>query len=136
MRVLLDTNIIVDILSRRQPFFQNSYDCLVQIFSNGDEPCITSACVTDVVYVLRKYIADKATLLSSVENFMDLVTVLDTKYSTVKMAFSFALKDYEDAVVIQSAIENGISAIISRNKNDFINAPISAFSPDEFLQQH
>lgn len=133
MKVLLDTNVIVDILSRRTPFFQDSYDCLVRIFSKGDEACVTASCVTDIIYILRKYISDHTVLLSSVNNFIDLITVLDTKYSTVKNAFSFQMKDYEDAVVLQCAIENNVVAIISRNKPDFANSPIPIFLPNEFL---
>lgn len=133
MRFLLDTNVIVDILSKRQPFFQNSYDCLASIFSKNFSVCITASCVTDIVYILRKYISDKKALFSSVENFLDLVYVLDTKYSTVKHAFAFSMKDYEDAVILQCAMENGIDMIITRNKKDFLGSSVQVMTPDELL---
>lgn len=133
MRILLDTNVIVDILAKRQPFFQNSYDCLASIFSKNFAAYITASCVTDVVYILRKYISDKKVLFSGVENFLDLVYVLDTKYSTIKNAFSFSMKDYEDAVILQCAIENGIDIIITRNKKDFVGSSVQVMTPDELL---
>ena len=66
MKILLDTNIIVDILAQRSPFFEDSFKLLNTIYDQNHIPCISASAVTDIVYILRKYIADKKKLLDTV----------------------------------------------------------------------
>ena len=111
MKILLDTNIIVDILSQRSPFFEDSFNLLNTIYDQNHIPCVSASAITDIVYILRKYIADKKKLLD---------TVCD---------------DYEDAVQLQVAMENKISRIITRNQKDFRSHIVATQTPKAFLQE-
>ena len=62
MKIFLDTNIIVNILSQREPFFGESYKAFSFICEQNDAPCVSASAVTDIVYILRKYITDKKQL--------------------------------------------------------------------------
>jgi len=133
MKVLLDTNIVIDILTARQPYFQESFDAFSKILKNSDTPCIGASAVTDILYILRKYISDQTLRFQKVQNFLNLVEVLDTKKSTVQGAFYAGMNDYEDAVQFQTCIENSVTLIITRNTKDFRNPAVTAKTPFEFL---
>lgn len=135
MKILLDTNIIVDILSQRSPFFEDSFKLLNTIYDQNHIPCISASAVTDIVYILRKYIADKKKLLDTVKDFLKLVAILPTTQHTVSNAFLLNFDDYEDAVQLQVAIENKISRIITRNQKDFRSHIVATQTPKEFLQE-
>ena len=78
MKILLDTNIIVDILSQRSPFFEDSFNLLNTIYDQNHIPCISASAVTDIVYILRKYIADKKKLLDTVKDFRSHIVATQT----------------------------------------------------------
>ena len=133
MKILLDTNIIVDILAQRKPFFDSSFSLLNAIYDKNHTPCISASAVTDIVYILRKYISDKKKLLDTVKNFLKLVAILPTTQHTVSNAFLLNLDDYEDAVQLQVAMENKISKIITRNRKDFHSHIVAIQTPEDFL---
>lgn len=135
MKILLDTNIIVDILSQRSPFFEDSFNLLNTIYDQNHIPCVSASAVTDIVYILRKYITDKKKLLDTVKDFLKLVAILPTTQHTVSSAFLLNFDDYEDAVQLQVAIENKISRIITRNQKDFRSHIVATQTPKEFLQE-
>ncbi len=135
MKILLDTNIIVDILAQRSPFFEDSFNLLNTIYDQNHIPCISASAVTDIVYILRKYIADKKKLLDTVKDFLKLVAILPTTQHTVSNAFLLNFDDYEDAVQLQVAIENKISRIITRNQKDFRSHIVATQTPKAFLQE-
>ena len=78
MKILLDTNIIVDILSQRSPFFEDSFNLLNTIYDHNHIPCVSASAVTDIVYILRKYIADKKKLLDTVKDFRSHIVATQT----------------------------------------------------------
>ena len=135
MKILLDTNIVIDILSARSPFFQQSFDVFSKILKSSDVPCISASAVTDIVYILRKYILGQQILFQKVQNFLKLVEIEETKRSTVEDAFYSDMNDYEDAVQAQIAIENSINLIITRNAKDFVHSSVPAKTPEDFLAQ-
>lgn len=135
MKILLDTNIIVDILSQRKPFFDSSFSLLNAIYDQNHIPCISASAATDIVYILRKYIRDKKKLLDTVKDFLKLVAILPTTQHTVYNAFLLNFDDYEDAVQVQVAMENKISRIITRNRKDFHSHIVVIQTPEDFLQE-
>jgi len=134
MKILLDTNIVIDILSKRMPFFQDSYDSFLKILKMKDIPCISSSSVTDIVYILRKYITDKTLLSQTVKTFLKILEIEDTKRTTVEDAFDLNMKDYEDSVQLMIAKENKIDLILTRNKKDFENPSIKVMEPKDYLK--
>lgn len=133
MKILLDTNIVIDILTAREPFFGDSYGAFLKILKGSHIPCISASSVTDIAYILRKYISDQSLRFQKIQNFLKLIEIEDTKRTTVETAFSVGMDDYEDAVQFQTCLENSISLVITRNSKDFTNSTIPALSPFEYL---
>mgnify|MGYP002726413804 CR=1 FL=1 len=82
MKILLDTNIVIDILTAREPFFGDSYGAFLKILKGSHIPCISASSVTDIAYILRKYISDQSLRFQKIQNFLKLIEIEDTKRTT------------------------------------------------------
>ena len=137
MRVLLDTNIIVDVLQRRNPWFDNGAAIFRAIAKRSIIGCITAKQVADIHFFSRKQfkgeqnVDEKARLIIS--KLFQLFELVDTLGVDCKNALVIRNKDYEDAVLIESAVRSNVDCIITRNKEHFMLSPIQVYSPEEFL---
>ncbi len=133
MNVIFDTNIIMDVLADREPFVIFSTEALKRGERNGCRAAITANTVTDVYYLLRKHLSDsvraKKLLLGAVQRVM----VLDTTRDICLSAFNSPVSDFEDAVLVESALRWGADCIVTRDTGDFSASPIPALTPEEFL---
>ena len=134
MKILLDTNIIIDILAKREPFLADSARILRMSEEGQIDAFITANSVTDIIYILRKYIQDRAVLKFTVQSLLSIVDVVDVLKSDILKAFELDFKDFEDALQVRCAKRIKADYIITRNLPDFIQSPIPALPPEEFLQ--
>jgi len=132
MRLLLDTNIIVDIISKRQGY-HDSLQILKYCEAKRAEGYVSATTVTDVMYILRKHIAP-ADVRSSVQSLLAIVDVVGVLKSDIFAAFNSGIKDFEDAVQISCAKRINADYIITRNIKDFEASPIPAKLPDVALK--
>ena len=132
MRVLLDTNIVVDILSKRE-----GYEESLQILKyceigklNGFVSVIT---VTDVHYILRKHISPDD-MREALQTLLLIVDIADVMKSDVSAAFTSNMKDFEDA--LQSACAKRIKAdyIVTRNMKHFEESDVKALLPVQAIK--
>jgi len=75
MRILLDTNITIDILTNRQPFCTDSIACYKKALLNGDKIFISTVSVADIMYITRNKFSDKAKQLQAVLHFIDTLKI-------------------------------------------------------------
>lgn len=132
MKLLLDTNIIVDILSKREGY-EDSLRILQFCEVGRVEGYVSAVTVTDVMYILRKHIAPdgvRDTLLT----LLSIVDVADVIRSDIRGAFSCGMKDFEDAVQAMCAKRIGADYIVTRNLKDFEGAPVRGISPKEIIK--
>lgn len=134
MKVLIDGNILLDVLERREPFYKDSSLVWKLCETGQTDGCISALTFADLVYIMRKEldpvrIKDVLTRLSmifSVEGLLpwDLLKAAELEW-----------KDYEDA--IQSVTASRISAdgIITRNVKDYKDSIVQAMTPEEFLME-
>lgn len=132
MKLLLDTNIVVDIISRRSGYEEslNVLRCCELLKADG---CITTATVMDVMYILRKHI-EPAGVKEAVRTFLAIVSVIEIRESDIHAAFDSDMNDFEDAVQAFCAKRNKMDYVVTRNKKDFAMSPVLAILPDEALQ--
>lgn len=132
-RVLVDTNIVIDLLAKRVKFYQEAAD----LFSRADEKevqlAISSLTFANTNYVLSKLKSPKEAR-EILRKFKVLVEVLSLDNKITELALSDDdFPDFEDGLQYYSAIENQIGVIITRNKKDFKNAKIPVLTAKEFL---
>jgi len=136
-KILLDTNIILDMALGRHPFFEKALN-LVLLASEQDVPLfVTATTITDIYYIIRKSKGREAAL-GFVVQLLDIVQVAGVDRKVIEKALALQdLKDFEDAVQASTAILHEIDVLVTRNSNDFAGAPLQIFSPEEaisFLQ--
>ena len=132
-KILLDTNIILDIALQRGEFFEQAKKLMSVLDEKNIKMCITATTVTDIYYILRKNKGHDTTItfLIHLFDFIDIVGV--DKYAVINALHS-SMKDFEDAIQAETAHRNDINIIITRNKKDFQTANLQVFTPTEYLQ--
>jgi predicted nucleic acid-binding protein len=134
LRVLLDTNIVIDVALDRDPFFTASEQVVRLAELNRIEGYISASTFGDLYYVIRKAKGNDWTLefLKRLATFCQVAAVDQT---VITMAFASGIKDFEDAIQYSTAIANNLEAIVTRNPQDFPTGNIQIFTPTGLAQQ-
>ena len=135
MRILIDTNIILDILQKREPFFTDSYRVLRGAIESDTECLISASSATDIFYILRKSLGSAQAAKDQLEQLAQLVTFADVQGMDIHTALMQAMPDFEDAVVDAVAERSGASYIVTRNIKDFAGSVVPAILPADFLKK-
>ena len=98
MRILVDTNICLDILQKRTGLYQSSRDALITASDKCYKLYLTTATVMDIMYITRKTFSDNVQQKVTVEGFIAAFKLLKISKKDIKFAFSGVMKDFEDAV--------------------------------------
>lgn len=135
MRVLIDTNVILDVLQRREPFFADSYGALRMALEGGAECLISASAATDIFYILRKALGSARQAREQIERLAQLVDFADVRGADVHAALARVRPDFEDAVADAVAERIGASFILTRNVRDFKGSAVPAIHPADFLNE-
>jgi len=133
MKVLFDTNIVIDILKRREPFYKNSNKVFMLIINEKIEGIIGTSAITDIYYLTKKQYADTKTAVDIIFDILEIIKPVDTLTSDVFSAAKLGFDDFEDAVVASIAMREKADYIITRNTKDFSKSPVPVITPDAFL---
>lgn len=134
MKVMLDTNIIVDVALERQPFFGNS-EAVVSLVEQGQiEGYISASSFGDLFYIIRKEKGRDLALefLREIVTFCQ-VAIVDS--TTINMALTVNFRDFEDAIQYSTAVLNRLDAIITRNPGDFPVTIPRIITPEQLIQE-
>lgn len=132
MRILLDTNIILDIALGRVPHLADSGDVFRKIDNESIYGFVTATTITDIYYVAKREKGHQTTI-DFISNLIEIVDVIGIDREIVIASLVSDFTDFEDAIQSVSSRLNGIDYIITRNQKDFIKSDISAVSPKELL---
>jgi predicted nucleic acid-binding protein len=132
MKLFLDTNIIIDILSKRDGY-EDSLRILAHCEMFHAKGIVSAVTVTDVMYILRKHISPEA-VRNAVQTLLIIVNIEDVLKSDISAAFSSDMKDFEDAVQVSCADRINADYIVTRNIKDFGKSAIPAISPTDMLK--
>ncbi|MEO7312392.1 MAG: PIN domain-containing protein [Chitinophagaceae bacterium] len=132
-RVFVDTDIILDLLSSREPFYIHAAN-LFSLADIGDiEIFVSSLAFANLNYLLSKqYSADQAR--KKLLKFKTLVNLLAIDEKIIDLALSSDFKDFEDGIQYFAAIEEGLTTILTRNLKDFKTAQISVMTAEQYLK--
>lgn len=134
MKVLIDTNVVLDVLCKREGFYEDAAKIMKYCEVNKITGVISALTVPNIVYIMRKEL-DAQKTRDVIEKLQLVFTVADLKADDIKKALSMNFKDFEDA--LQSACASRIKAdyIITRNIRDFANSKVTAIKPTELLER-
>jgi predicted nucleic acid-binding protein len=131
-RLLLDTNIILDIALKREPHFEFSSKIFDLIDQKRIIAYITASTVTDIYYISGKE-KGKEIAINFISNLIEIVDVIGVDKGIIVNALKSTLKDFEDAVQASAAEYYEIEIILTRNKSDFLNSGLEIFTPKELI---
>ena len=132
MRVLIDANIVLDVLQKRESHYENSSKVWKLCETDQVEGIISVLSFANLMYIMRKEltpdeIEEVLRKLSLIFNFADL------RESDIREAVSMKWDDFEDSVQAVTASRIGVDYILTRNVKDFRQSAVTALTPTEFL---
>ena len=131
-RVFLDTNVVIDLLDKREPFWKDVAALFTMAYNGQVELYISSLTYATVSYLLRKH--GKEGTRALLGNLRELSKVTAVGETEVDLAMASAFDDYEDALQYFSAANAKVEAIVTRNKKDFQASGQPVMSPEEFVK--
>ena len=132
MRLLLDTNIILDFYEEREPFLDAAEQILRECAEGSHTGLVSASSMTDIYFLLSRSL-NKDVAIDCVRKLLDMMEVAEVNGSDLHRAVASNMPDFEDAVVAFCAKRAKVDYIITRNKPDFEQSPIPSLTPDEFL---
>jgi len=134
MKVLIDTNVILDVLTRREPHFEHSA-AFLRLCGTRLTGSLAASQTTDIFYLLRREGMDAQAAKALIKKLTNNVKVVDISAADVQAALASDMPDYEDALLACCAKRQRVSYIITRNEKDFKQSPLPALSPRRFLEE-
>lgn len=133
-KLFVDTNIVLDLLQRREDFFKEAQELFTLADQKKVELSISSLTIANTHFLISKH-------YSSIEarkilnRFKVLVEVLPLDGKIIDLALSSDLRDFEDAIQFYTAIEYQMDMIITRNKKDFKKQTLPILTAKEYLHR-
>ena len=130
MKILFDTNVVLDVLLNRQPFAADA----IHLFSAVEQALIQgflcATTITTLDYLCTKAIG-RPSAKNAVNGLLELFSVAEVNRCVLKAAIASDFTDFEDAVLYQAGICVGIDGLVTRNAKDFNLAECPVYHPNE-----
>ncbi|ABZ94672.1 Hypothetical protein LBF_2175 [Leptospira biflexa serovar Patoc strain 'Patoc 1 (Ames)'] len=130
--VYLDSDVIIDYLYAREPFFQESVELISLIENKKIKGYISSLIIWNIFYILAKYTNEKSAR-GLIKEFKTIIEIIPIDEKIIDLGLNSTIKDFEDSIQYFAAKSKKIKYIITRNKKDYPNGEIKPLSPKEFL---
>jgi predicted nucleic acid-binding protein len=135
MAAVVDTNVVLDLLAKREPWHRATSDLLFLAAQGKAHLYLSGSTVTDLYYLINKHVYHDAEQSKTVIlKLLDFFSVVEVGYLDCCLALDSGSGDYEDAVLAEAARRARIDCIVTRNKKDYRNAPVRILSPEEYLE--
>jgi len=140
VKVLVDTNVVLDVLLDRQPFAKSAARIFAFVEESKIEGFLCATTVTTVDYLLGQALAP-AKARQALRQLLHLFEIAPVNRPVLEQALQSRISDFEDAVLEQSARLVGADAIATRNARDFEKSSVTVFDPADLIaamdeQQH
>lgn len=133
MKILLDTNIILDYALERYPFWQASEQIFLLLEQEQFEGYVSASTFSDLYYIIRKQQGHEWTL-TFLNRLVQVCQIATVDQTIISMALSVNFRDFEDAIQYSTAVINHLDAIVTRNPQDFAGAALQILTPDILIQ--
>lgn len=135
MKLLIDTNVLLDALMKREPWADSAEALLMAVAEEKAEGCITASAFTDIYYLLRKRLGSAEQTKQALLGLMAIVTVLDVTGMDCEKAFELPMSDYEDALLAYCGKRHRVDCIVTRDLRHFEGAPVEVVGPEEVVRK-
>lgn len=132
MRVLVDTNVVLDLLLDRAPFSKAATRIIAQIEQSRIDASLCATTITTIEYILGQSMPSNK-VRSTLYRLFEMFDIATVNRSVIHEALQSKMRDFEDAVLAYSAKLAGVDIIVTRNVKDFKHSPVKTLDPQEFL---
>jgi predicted nucleic acid-binding protein len=134
VKILIDTNIVLDLILEREPFVENAIALFEQIEQGRLKGYIAATTITNIFYIIRK-MQGREVAIAAIDRLLIGIQFCAVDRQTVETAISLGLKDFEDSIQLACATLNQLDGIVTRDRKDFIGSNLPVYSPTELLNQ-
>lgn len=134
MRLMIDTNIFLDVLTKREPFYTHSKAVLELCENKKVYGFLSASSVTDIFYLIHRQLHSIDLAYKALGSVLDIVKILTVTNNDVLDAYIQRATDFEDCLLATCAKANKCDAIVTRNKKDFLMFGIPVLFPEELLE--
>ena len=132
MRVIVDTNVVLDVLLARKPFVSAAVQLFGLIERGQVEGMLCATSVTTLDYLLTQSLP-RAESRETLRRLLRMFEIAPVTRAVIEEALQSRMTDFEDAVVEQAGRLAGAEAVITRDTRDFRRSAIKALAPDELI---
>ena len=135
MRVLIDTNVIIDFVVKRNSFSDNAEKVIGLCMENNIQICIAAHTVTNLFYILRKHLTNenRRSILLMLCKMFTVVSIDANKLESALLNTN--INDFEDCLQIECAKYFEAGFIVTRNVKDFAGSIVPAVEPSELIKK-
>jgi predicted nucleic acid-binding protein len=130
VKILFDTNIILDVLLDREPFSDLALKLVSKVEKKEIKGFLAATTVTTIYYLAFKVVGKKKADLE-ISKLLSIFQIAPVNISVLTEAIKTKFNDFEDAVLHEAAKQVDVQGIVTRNPKDFKNATLSIYSPEE-----
>ncbi len=134
MKILIDTNVVLDLLLEREPFATSAIALFEQIERGNLAGYIAATTITNIFYIIRKT-EGREVAIAAINQLLIGLQFCAVDHQTVTTALTLGLKDFEDSIQLACATIAQLDAIVIRDRKDFIGSSLPVYSPTEILNQ-
>jgi predicted nucleic acid-binding protein len=135
MNVFIDTNILLDVLARREPFYADSAQVWTLAETGRIAGFISAVSLSNLFYIMRRMKGQKAAR-KTLGILRDIFNLVPLDVQITNQSIDSDITDFEDAIQFFSAIRAGATVLITRNPKDLPRSDIAIQTPTEFLATH
>lgn len=136
IRILLDTDVILDFFLERKPFFQDSVRILSLAENKKIKVYVTSLSYSNCYYILKQ-IGSRETVIDNLRKLARITEIMSVNSKSVELALYSEFKDFEDALQYFSAYQKDkINVIITRNIKDYKKSELPVMTPENYLKSY
>lgn len=134
MKALIDTCVVMDFLQRREPFAESACKLFRLAASEQFIGCITAKSATDIFYLTHRCTHSEKESRTKLNQLLSIVGMLDSTADDVFHAIFSEVSDFEDAVMIETAVRSHVDCIVTRNIKDYTKSPVPVYTPEQFVE--
>lgn len=134
METLIDTNVLLDVLIKREPYFADSARVWALSREKIIKGCLSAICINNLYWIIRK-LNDQKIAGAFVDQVLEDFEIIALTKNILKQARTVAKRDFEDLIQYFSAVHEGCEVLVTRNKKDFPAIGIKIMSPRELLHR-
>jgi predicted nucleic acid-binding protein len=133
-RVLVDTDVVLDLLLAREPFSAVAIDLFLLIQDGVIEGCISPLAFSNLFYILRQKIPAREAV-NALRKLKLLTRVLTMDERIVDLALASSFHDFEDALQYYTALSHGLDGVVTRNRRDYRSAELPILDAAECIER-